>query len=147
MKVLLALKADFKAATGLEWKPGVKVPAAAAPAAAAPAAATAAAGNGQEILDKIKAQGDKIRQLKAGKADKVRFILLDLLRLSIWLIHCGLKKSLTFRRHFQMHFLEWKCRKTSNISHTLAGNEIVDNSDVVGASPVGPAPTTSSFST
>ena len=38
-------------------------------------------------------------------------------------------------------------RKTSNINHTLVGNEIVDNSDVVGASPVGTAPTTSSFST
>ena len=38
-------------------------------------------------------------------------------------------------------------RKTSNISRTLVGKEIVDNSDVVGASPVGAAPTTSSFST
>ena len=38
-------------------------------------------------------------------------------------------------------------RKTSHISRTLAGNRIVDNSDVVGASPVGAAPTTSSFST
>ena len=38
-------------------------------------------------------------------------------------------------------------RKTCNISRTLAGNKIVDNSDVVGASPVGAAPTTSSFST
>ena len=38
-------------------------------------------------------------------------------------------------------------RKTSNISHTLLGNKIVDNSDVVGASPVGAVPTTSSFST
>ena len=38
-------------------------------------------------------------------------------------------------------------RKTSSISHTLVGNKIVDNSDVVGASPVGAAPTTSSFST
>ena len=38
-------------------------------------------------------------------------------------------------------------RKTSTISRTLVGNEIVDNSDVVGASPVGAAPTTSSFST
>ena len=38
-------------------------------------------------------------------------------------------------------------RKTSNISRTLVGDEIVDNSDVVGASPVGAAPTTSSFST
>ena len=38
-------------------------------------------------------------------------------------------------------------RQVSNISHTLVGNEIVDHSDVVGASPVGAAPTTSSFST
>ena len=38
-------------------------------------------------------------------------------------------------------------RKTSNISRTIAGNKIVDHSDVVGASPVGAAPTTSSFST
>ena len=38
-------------------------------------------------------------------------------------------------------------RKTSNISRTLVGNKIVDDSDVVGASPVGAAPTISSFST
>ena len=38
-------------------------------------------------------------------------------------------------------------RKTSNIRGTLVGNKIVDHSDVVGASPVGAAPTTSSFST
>ena len=38
-------------------------------------------------------------------------------------------------------------RKTSNIRRTLMGNTIVDHSDVVGASPVGAAPTTSSFST
>ena len=38
-------------------------------------------------------------------------------------------------------------RKTSNIRRTLAGNKIVDHSDVVGAPPVGAAPTTSSFST
>ena len=37
-------------------------------------------------------------------------------------------------------------RQTSNISHTLVDNKIVDHSDVVGASPVGAAPTTSSFS-
>ena len=50
-------------------------------------------------------------------------------------------------------------RKSSSISRTLVGNKIVDKSDVrffffffdksdvVGASPVGAAPTTSSFST
>ena len=38
-------------------------------------------------------------------------------------------------------------RKTSNTRHTLECNIIVDHSDVVGASPVGATPTTSSFST
>ena len=37
--------------------------------------------------------------------------------------------------------------QTSNISRSLVGNNIVDHSDVVGASPIGVAPTTSSFST
>ena len=36
-------------------------------------------------------------------------------------------------------------RQVSNISCTLVGNKIVDHSEVVGASPVGAAPTTSSF--
>ena len=38
-------------------------------------------------------------------------------------------------------------RQVSNIRRTLVGNQIVDHSDAVGASPVGAAPTTSSFST
>ena len=38
-------------------------------------------------------------------------------------------------------------RTIYNIWRTLVGNKIVDHSDVVGASPVGAAPTTSSFST
>ena len=42
---------------------------------------------------------------------------------------------------------EWAYYKTSNISRILVSNKIVDNSDVVGAPPVGAAPTTSSFST
>ena len=38
-------------------------------------------------------------------------------------------------------------RQVSNIRRTVVGNKIVDNSDVVGASPVGAAPTTSELST
>ena len=38
-------------------------------------------------------------------------------------------------------------RKVSNIWRTLVGNKIIDHSDVVRASPVSAAPTTSSFST
>ena len=37
-------------------------------------------------------------------------------------------------------------RQISNISRTLVGNNIVDHSDVVGASPAGAAPTIASFS-
>ena len=44
-----------------------------------------------------------------------------------------------------IHYLN-KYRKTSDISSTLVGTKIVDQSDVVGASPVGAAPTTSSLS-
>ena len=38
-------------------------------------------------------------------------------------------------------------RQTSNISRTWVGNKIIDHSDVIRASPVVAAPTTSSFST
>ena len=41
----------------------------------------------------------------------------------------------------------WIYRQTSNIRHALVDDKIVDHSDVVGASPVGAAPTTSSLST
>ena len=41
----------------------------------------------------------------------------------------------------------WIPFTVSNIRCTLVGNRIVDHSDVVGASPVGAAPTKSSFST
>ena len=44
------------------------------------------------------------------------------------------------------YILNINYRQVSNIRRTLIGNEIVDNSDVVGASPVGAAPTTSSLS-
>ena len=45
------------------------------------------------------------------------------------------------------HLLIFIYRQVSNISRTLAGYKIVDHSDVVAASPVGAAPTTSSFLT
>ena len=44
-------------------------------------------------------------------------------------------------------FWEKIYRQVSNLRRTLVDNNIVDHSDVVGASPVGAAPTTSSFST
>ena len=47
-----------------------------------------------------------------------------------------------------IHLNKWdNYRQVSNIRRTLVGNYIVGHSDVVGESPVGAAPTTSSFST
>ena len=46
VKGLLSLKADFKAACGKDWKPGMVVPGASAPAPAAPAASVAPSSGG-----------------------------------------------------------------------------------------------------
>ena len=51
-------------------------------------------------------------------------------------------KNTMYLRHDWIHISE-NYRQVSNIRR----NKIVDHSDVVGASPVGVAPTTSSFST
>ena len=68
------------------------------------------------------------------------------------LLSWELEKNTDFFGDIDDQELLWACsimtyRQTSNISHTWVGNKIVDHSDVVGASPVGAAPTTSSFST
>ena len=49
------------------------------------------------------------------------------------------------RKESSSHWTNY--RQVSNIRRTSVGNKIDDHSDVVGASPVGAAPTTSSFST
>ena len=53
---------------------------------------------------------------------------------------------------FMLYFWKWPTPtkhvingQTSDIRRIFPGNEIVDHSDVVGASPVGTAPTTSSL--
>ena len=70
---MLALKAEFKSVSGKDWSPNV-VPAAAAAAAAAPAATEkSSSGTDIDILNsQIKTAGDKVRDLKAKKAEKVR---------------------------------------------------------------------------
>ncbi|EDS40767.1 bifunctional aminoacyl-tRNA synthetase [Culex quinquefasciatus] len=65
VKVLLDLKAQYKVATGQDWKPGATQ---AAPAQKAPAPASG--DKEAEILNQIATQGDKIRTLKSSKADK-----------------------------------------------------------------------------
>ncbi|XP_076642990.1 glutamyl-prolyl-tRNA synthetase [Halictus rubicundus] len=61
VKLLLKLKADFKAATGQEWKP---------PTTAANHAASQGKLNADQLSENVQKQGDKVRQLKSSKADK-----------------------------------------------------------------------------
>ena len=58
-------------------------------------------------------------------------------------------KNFKYHLHNKSNKVTLYCvyRQVSNISRTLVGNRIVDNSDVVAASPVGAAPITSSLST
>lgn len=62
---MLALKAAFKASTGLDWSPAVVIP------SLGPKPETKAMSNPLEIDGKIKECGDRVRNLKAEKADKV----------------------------------------------------------------------------
>ena len=64
---------------------------------------------------------------------------------SLALSHLYIIDCLWWLRSNWVVWSPWTYCKTSNISRTLVGNKIVDNSDVIGASPVGDAPTTSSF--
>ncbi|CAH2002238.1 unnamed protein product [Acanthoscelides obtectus] len=63
VKTLLALKADFKALTGKEWKPGMT------PASTADPVSTSGE-NENDLLQKIAEHGEKVRDLKTKKADK-----------------------------------------------------------------------------
>lgn len=63
VKILLALKAEFKSVTGKDWKPGTV----GTPVASTPVASSVSE---NELLNKITAQGDTVRDLKAKKADK-----------------------------------------------------------------------------
>lgn len=71
---LLALKGEFKATTGMDWKPDIDVSKLSGPPSASPAPASpASAGKDSLALDlhqQIKTQGDSVRALKANKADK-----------------------------------------------------------------------------
>ena len=65
---------------------------------------------------------------------------------------CNLKTCVyvdkqTHVKTIKNQFGDVKYRQISHIRRSLVGNKIVDHSDVVGASPVGAAPTTCAFST
>nr|XP_026500384.1 bifunctional glutamate/proline--tRNA ligase [Vanessa tameamea] len=71
VKLLLDLKAKFKAVTGQDWKPGTNT-APPAGTSAAPAAAAAPSQNADSINQEIIQQGDLVRSLKSSKAEKAK---------------------------------------------------------------------------
>lgn len=66
VKILLALKAEYKAATGKDWKPDDP------PKATLPSATSSVKGDAGKLNEEIAAQGNKVRDLKSAKASKVR---------------------------------------------------------------------------
>ena len=73
VKELLALKAEFKSVSGKDWSPNA-VPTTTAPAAPA-AAPTSSVSNVDNLNSQVKAAGDKVRDLKVKKAEKVSEIV------------------------------------------------------------------------
>ena len=65
MKELLSLKASFKQLTGKDWTPAADIP-----------AAQVSPNDIASIHQKIKDQGETVRNLKSAKAEKVPTILL-----------------------------------------------------------------------
>ena len=75
MKALLALKEQYQAATGTVWQPQSAKPSGQSKAVGADTSSTPSGSNGkqvEELLGKIEAQGNKVRQLKDSGASKVR---------------------------------------------------------------------------
>merc|ERR1719477_337334 len=62
VKKLLGLKAEFKAATGLDWKPGMSIP--------KTTSAVPAGGSADNLNAAVATQGDLVRKLKTEKAAK-----------------------------------------------------------------------------
>merc|ERR1711874_474894 len=70
VKVLLGLKAEYKSLSGKDWKPPSSGEAKKDVKKAVPAETQEPSKEVVEIDKKIKDQGDKVRRLKAEKADK-----------------------------------------------------------------------------
>ncbi|XP_034232537.1 bifunctional glutamate/proline--tRNA ligase [Thrips palmi] len=87
VKVLLALKTEFKKVTGEDWKPDLKPAAVSSTPSSAPAAATTPAkmtdNKVESLVSSVNAQGEKVRQLKAsgGSKDEIDAAVKQLLSL------------------------------------------------------------------
>ena len=77
VKVLLDLKAQYQKAAGKAWQPGAKADTKAAKSGVETSSAPGGSDSKQvdELLGKIEAQGNKVRQLKGSGASKVRTLI------------------------------------------------------------------------
>lgn len=95
---LLELKKEFKKVTNVEWKPDIdlQVSTSDAAAPACPATSVVTGNLPLDLHNKIKEQGDKVRNLKANKADK------DAVKLEV-------DKLLSLKKEFKENTsTEWK---------------------------------------
>lgn len=113
VKSLLALKADYKAATGQDWKPS-SVASIAAPAAAAPVGT-------DDLSNKISKQGELVRDLKSKKATKLE-------------IDAAVKSLLALKSEFKMASgQEWKPSATqpaSSVAPAISATASTTESDL-----------------
>lgn len=75
IKALLTLKAEFKSASGKDWKPGMEI-------LSQTPAASPVSSDASDLDAKITAQGNKVRDLKTAKAEKVNIYYLHQNRIS-----------------------------------------------------------------
>lgn len=72
VKRLLSLKDDYKKLTGKDWKPGTQPSASITQANSMTSTPPAESINDNDLLEKIAAQGNLVRQLKSEKAEKAK---------------------------------------------------------------------------
>lgn len=75
VKQLLSLKAEYKQATGQDYKPGVAPAVSPAPVQASPAPQDQSGSSPQALFTQVVQKGELVRKLKSEKAPKVSGIL------------------------------------------------------------------------
>ncbi|CAG9836293.1 unnamed protein product, partial [Diabrotica balteata] len=104
VKTLLSLKADYKALTGNDWKPGTL------PAPQSPSTPTSSSSMGvdeKSLLLDISSQGDVVRELKSEKADKCQ-------------VDIELKKLLYLKENFKnLTGKDWKPNMKPEPVHSI----------------------------
>ncbi|GFU46023.1 hypothetical protein NPIL_628681 [Nephila pilipes] len=117
VQLLLKLKGEFKNATGLDWKPDIKLPAA---ENKAPEIKNVGNNSASDLDQQIRIQGDIVRKLKSDKADKS-------------LVDAEVKKLLKLKSDFKSSAgVDWKpdLKLSSIETKTVVINNSSDQSEL-----------------